>query len=65
MEKLFIKIGSRIVNIRAIAYVEQTDDGGAEVVVLQREQPIRLDRPRAVAFLDVLNRFQIPIRSEE
>jgi hypothetical protein len=64
MEKLFIKMGSRIVNLRAIAFVEVTDDGGAEVTVLQREQPIRLDRARATAFLDVLSRFLIPVRGE-
>ena len=46
MEKIFIKMGSRIVNLRAIAFVEVTDDGGAEVTVLQRDQPIRLDRAR-------------------
>jgi hypothetical protein len=64
MEKLFIKIGSRIVNVRAIAFVEVTDDGGAEVTVLQREQPIRLDRARATPFLDVLSRFLIPVRGD-
>ncbi len=64
MDKLFIKIGTRIVNVKAIAYVETTDDGGAEVVVLQRDQPIRLDRARAVPFLDVLTRFMIPVRGE-
>jgi hypothetical protein len=64
MEKLFIKMGSRIVNLRAIAFVEVTDDGGAEVTVLQREQPIRLDRARATAFLYVLSRFLIPVRGD-
>jgi hypothetical protein len=64
MDKLFIKIGTRIVNVKAIAFVEITDDGGAEVAVLQRDQPIRLDRARAIPFLDVLTRFMIPIRGE-
>jgi hypothetical protein len=64
MEKLFIKIGTRIVNVKAIAYIEINDDGGAEVAVLQRDQPIRLDRARAVPFLDVLTRFMIPVRGE-
>jgi hypothetical protein len=64
MDKLFIKIGTRIVNVKAIAYIEINDDGGAEVAVLQRDQPIRLDRARAVPFLDVLTRFMIPVRGE-
>ncbi len=63
MEKLFIRIANRIVNVQAIHEVEINENGDVVIRVADSEKPVRIGGLRAREFLGVLERFTVSERS--
>ena len=63
MEKMFIRIANRIVNVQAIHEVEINENGDVVIRVADSDKPVRIGGVKAREFLEVLERFTIPERS--
>ncbi len=65
MEKMFIKLRNRFVNLQAVSYVETTEDGGMALELMNRDHPVRLSAAEAAEFQQVLERCSFQIRSSD
>ena len=65
MEKMFIRVANRIVNVQAIHEVEIDENGDIVIRVANSDKPVRIGGVRAQEFLGVLERFTVSQRSAE
>ena len=63
MEKVFIRITNRIINVHAIHEVEINENGDVVIRVAESDKPVRIGGVKAREFLEVLERFTVPQRS--
>ena len=63
MERTFIRVANRIVNVQAIHEVEIDENGDIVIRVANSEKPVRIGGVRAQEFLGVLERFTVSERS--
>ncbi len=63
MERTFIRVANRIVNVQAIHEVEIDENGDIVIRVANSERPVRIGGVRAQEFLGVLERFTVSERS--
>ena len=63
MERTFIRVANRIVNVQAIHEVEIDENGDIVIRVANSGKPVRIGGVRAQEFLGVLERFTVSERS--
>ncbi len=63
MERTFIRVANRIVNVQAIHEVEIDENGDIVIRVANSDTPVRIGGVRAQEFLGVLERFTVSERS--
>ncbi len=65
MERMFIRVANRILNVQAIHEVEIDENGDIVIRVANSDTPVRIGGVRAKEFLGVLERFTVSQRSAE
>ena len=63
MERTFIRVANRIVNVQAIHEVEIDENGDIVIRIANSDKPVRIGGARAKEFLGVLERFTVSQRS--
>ena len=63
MERMFIRVANRILNVQAIHEVEIDENGDIVIRVANSDKPVRIGGGRAKEFLGVLERFTVSRRS--
>ena len=63
MERTFIRVANRIVNVQAIHEVEIDENGDIVIRIANSDKPVRIGGVRAQEFLGVLERFTVSKRS--